>query len=305
MSSQALWRGRLALGAAVVIWSMPAIFQFWLAKTFDPWTQNFYRYAAGLLAMTPFVIRPYVQRGGFIDRRELSGYFFAAIPNASHQVLQTMAVVLLWPGIYALFGRTSVIITAVLAIVFFADERWIARSLKFQLGIATGLLGVAGLVWSPDSDGSGLSVPGLLLAFGAAASWGIYAILVKKFTARGGPLLGSWTIGFFTVALLVPPTVIWGDFGAVLHTDAWTNFVLIFSGVLSIGIGHWLYYIAIRDLGAAPSQTGLLLCPFGTVVISSFLFGESFRAEQIVAGIVLLFGSFLALSARPPASQTT
>lgn len=304
MSSQALWRGRLALGAAVAIWSMPAIFQFWLAKTFDPWTQNFYRYAAGLLAMAPFVVRPYLKRGGPIDRRELSGYFFAAIPNASHQVLQTMAVVLLWPGIYALFGRSSVIITAVLAVVFFADERWIARSLKFQLGIAIGLLGVAGLVWPPDRAGPGPSLPGLLLAFGAAVSWGVYAVLVKKFAARGGPMLGSWAIGLFTVALLVPPTFIWGDFGAVLRADAWTNFVLFFSGILSIGIGHWLYYVAIRDLGAAPSQTGLLLCPFGTVVISSFLFGESFRTGQIMAGAMLLFGSFLALSARPPAPRT-
>lgn len=300
MSGSGLWRGRLALGAAVVIWSMPAIFQFWLAKTFDPWTQNFYRYAAGLLAMTPFVAWSYAKRAFSVDRKELAGCMIAAIPNASHQVLQTMAVVLLWPGIYALFGRSSVIITAVLAVFFFTDERWIARSLKFQLGIAMGLLGVAGLVLSPDRMGAGLSVPGIMLAFGAAASWGVYAVLVKKFTARGGPMIGSWTIGCFTVALLVPPMVVWGDFGAILRADAWTNFVLIFSGVLSIGVGHWLYYIAIRDLGAAPSQTGLLLCPLGTMVISSFLFDESFRAAQIAAGGLLLFGSFLALSARPP-----
>jgi len=300
VSSQALWRGRIALGAAVVIWSMPAIFQFWLAKTFDPWTQNFYRYAAGLLAMAPFVARPYLKRGGSIDRRELTGYFFAAIPNASHQVLQTMAVVLLWPGLYALIGRTSVLITAVLAVVLFTDERWIARSRKFQIGTALGLLGVAGLIWSPGQDGAGVSAVGLLLGFGAAASWGVYAVLVKKFAARGGPMLGSWVIGCFTVAILIPPTLLWGDFGALLRADAWTNFVLIFSGVLSIGIGHWLYYIGIRDLGAAPSQTGLLLCPLGTMVISSFLFGETFRVEEVAAGILLLFGAFLALSAQPP-----
>ncbi|MFM8810268.1 MAG: hypothetical protein ACKOJB_15455, partial [Chthoniobacterales bacterium] len=78
---------------------MPAIFQFWLAKTFDPWTQNFYRYAAGLLAMTPFVAWSYAKRAFSVDRKELGGCMIAAIPNASHQVLQTMAVVLLWPGI--------------------------------------------------------------------------------------------------------------------------------------------------------------------------------------------------------------
>ena len=305
MTNSPAWRGRLALAAAVVIWSTPAIFQFWLARSFDPWTQNFYRYAAGLLAMTPFVIWSLCRRAFSADRKELLGCVVAAIPNASHQVLQTMAVVLLWPGIYALLARSSVILTAVLAVVFFADERWIAKSLKFQLGIALGLLGVAGIVLSPGSGGTDLSVPGLLLAFGAAASWGVYAVLVKKFTARGGPMLGSWTIGCFTVALLVPPVIAWGDLGAPARADAWTNFILIASGVLSIGAGHWLYYVAIRDLGAAPSQTGLLLCPLGTVVLSSFIFSESFQAEQVVAGALLLSGSFLALSARPPAAHTS
>lgn len=299
MSSQALWRGRIALAAAVVIWSAPAIFQFWLAKTFDPWTQNFYRYAAGLLAMTPFVALSYAKRAFSIDRKELAGCLVAAIPNASHQVLQTMAVVLVWPGIYALLGRSSVLVTAVLAVLFFPDERWITKSFKFQLGVSLGLLGVAGLVWPSGSGSPILPVRGLVFAFGAAASWGVYAVFVKKFAARGGPMVGSWTIGAFTVALLVPPMIAWGDFAAILHADAWTNFVLIFSGVLSIGVGHWLYYVAIRDLGAAPSQTGLLLCPLGTMILSSFLFGESFRGEQILAGAILLLGSFFALSARP------
>ncbi|MBJ7259488.1 MAG: DMT family transporter [Chthoniobacterales bacterium] len=304
MNDHGLWRGRLALAAAVVIWSVPAIFQFWLARSFDPWTQNFYRYAAGLLAITPFVVWGHLHRLRKVGARELAGCAIAAIPNVSHQVLQTMAVVLLWPGLYALLGRSSVIMTAVLAVIFFADERWIARSVKFQAGTLLGLFGVAGLVWSPGPDGAALSMPGLLLAFGAAASWAAYGILVKKFTVRGGPMLGSWTIGLFTVAYLLPPTIAFGDFGAVLRADAWTNFVLFASGVLSIGIGHWLYYVAIRELGAAPSQSGLLLCPLGTVALSTLIFGEDFRAGQIIAGAALLLGAFLALSARPPARQS-
>ena len=303
MSDRALWRGRIALVATVVIWSSPAIFQFWLARAFDPWTQNFYRYAAGLLAITPFVARGRFIRLRDVGMREIAGCALAAVPNFSHQVLQTMAVVLLWPGVYALLGRSSVIITAVLAVIFFADERWIARSIKFQTGTLLGLAGVIGLAWSRGPDGAAISWPGVLLAFGAAASWAAYGILVKKFTVRGGPMLGSWTIGFFTVAYLLPPAIALGDLGAVLRADAWTNIVLFGSGVLSIGIGHWLYYVSIRELGAASSQSGLLLCPLGTVVTSFLLFGESFRVGQIVAGLALLSGASLALSARPPAAK--
>lgn len=296
-----LWRGRLALGSAVLIWSTPPIFQFWLGRTFDPWTQNFYRYAAGFVSMAPlwlWALRSSTRRMG---RREWIGCAFAAIPNAVHQVGQTMAVALLWPGLYALLGRTSVILTAVLAVVFFADERWIARSWKFQLGTALALLGVAGLVWQPGpmKMGGGFFT-GLMLALAAASGWAAYGVLVKKFTAQAGPTLGFGAIGLWTALLLFPLMLLYGDAGEVMRADAWTNFVLFASGVISIGLGHWLYYIGIRELGAAPSQSALLLCPLGTMLLSAFLMGEKFSFEQVLAGSVLLAGAFVALAARPP-----
>jgi drug/metabolite transporter (DMT)-like permease len=39
------------------------------------------------------------------------------------------------------------------------------------------------------------------------------------------------------------------------------------------------------------------------MLLSSALFGETFRFEQVFAGAVLLLGAFLALSARPPAIE--
>ncbi|MGA0092777.1 MAG: DMT family transporter [Chthoniobacterales bacterium] len=302
MNGRALWRGRLALAAAVVIWSTPAVFQFWLARTFDPWTQNFYRYAAGFLTMLPFLAVAGLRPTAELRSRDVLGCLVVAVPNVIHQVAQTVAVVLLWPGVFALLGRSSVIITAVLAIVFFADERWIARSVKFQIGTLLGLVAVAGMIWQPD-DGGMLSTTGLLLALVASCSWAAYGILVKKFTARAGPTFGFAMVSFFTAALLLPLALFFGEPGTIFEADSWTVFILLASGALSIGIGHWLYYIGIRRLGAAPSQAALLLCPLGTVCLSSLLFGETFRAGQMVFGGILLFGAFLALSARPPAAK--
>jgi drug/metabolite transporter (DMT)-like permease len=297
-----LWRGRVALGAAVVIWSTPAIFQFWLAKSFDPWTQNFYRYAAGFLTMVPFLIASGVGPLRRMEVRDWLGCAAAAVPNVIHQIAQTVAVVLLWPGVFALLGRSSVILTALLAVVFYADERWIARSWKFQIGTLLGLAGVAGLVWQPAGVAP-LSGKGLILALIASAAWASYGIIVKKATADPGPTLGFGAVSFFTTLLLLPLMLVFGHAGRIFESDAWTIFILFASGVVSIGLGHWLYYIGIRHLGAAPSQSALLLCPLGTMLLSAALFGETFRFEQVVAGAVLLFGAFLALSARPPSSR--
>lgn len=296
-----VWRGRLALFATVVIWSTPPIFQYWLARTFDPWTQNFYRYLAACLVMAPAVAWTSRRSPKRLTAREWAGSAMAVVPNVVHQIAQTMAVVLLWPGLYALLGRVSVIFTAVLAVMFFADERWITRSMKFLAGTALALAGVAGLVWAPGSGTMGsLSVWGLWLALFASLGWATYGILVKKFTVRTGPTVGFGVICMFTAVFLLPLMLMFGDGASVLRAGWWNNFVLFGSGMLAIGLGHWLYYIGIREAGAAPAQSALLLCPLGTALISSTMFGEAFRPLQIAAGAVLLFGAFLALSARPP-----
>jgi drug/metabolite transporter (DMT)-like permease len=292
------WRGRLSVVAAVLIWSATPIFQYWLAGPFDAWTQNFYRYAAGFFTMVPFLAWMAWRSPRGLTPSEWLGCAVAAVPNVVHQVCQTLAVVLLLPGVYALLGRMSVILTVVLAVIFFADERWIARSVKFQLGTVLALAGVAGLVWSPDAGE--VSRPGLWLAVLAATGWACYGILVKKFTARAGATAGFGAISFFTALLLLPLMLAFGDGGAVFRTDAWTNVVLFGSGFLAIGVGHWLYYVGIRELGAAPAQSALLLGPLGTMLLSAAFFGETFRPGQLVAGAVLLGGAFLALAARPP-----
>ena len=294
-----VWLGRLALLAAVLIWSTPPIFQYWLAKPFDAWAQNFYRYVAGFLTMVPFLGWMAWRAPLRLTRSEWLGCAVAAVPNVIHQVAQTVAVMLILPGVYALLGRISVILTAVLVVIFFADERWIARSVKFQLGTLLALAGVAGLVWSP-ATGSSLPAKGVWLALFAASGWAVYGVLVKKFTARSGPTLGFGVISFFTALLLLPLLLLFGDASSILRADAWTNFVLFGSGMLSVGVGHWLYYIGIRELGAAPAQSALLLCPLGTMLLSAELFGESFSVTQMAAGGILLLGAFLALAARPP-----
>ncbi len=295
-----LWRGRLAIAATVLIWSTPPVFQYWLARSFDPWTQNFYRYAAGFAAMLPFLLWKVGRDRAVMQRIEWKGCAMAAVPNAVHQIAQTMAVVFLLPGIYALAGRISVIMTAVLAVIFFADERWITKSGRFILGTLCGLLGLAGLVWPVGGEVPPGWGTGLALALLAAAGWAHYAILVKKHTAAAGPTIGFGVIGFFTVVLMWPLMLLLGKAAPFSGVDGWTLLVLFGSGVISIGIGHWLYYIGIRELGAAPAQSALLLCPLGTMMISGALLGETFRIEQMVAGAVLLGGAFLALTARPP-----
>ena len=48
-------QGYAAIFATVLIWSTPSLFQFYLNRFYDPWSQNFYRYSVACLAVLPFL----------------------------------------------------------------------------------------------------------------------------------------------------------------------------------------------------------------------------------------------------------
>jgi drug/metabolite transporter (DMT)-like permease len=140
-------RGYLALFATVVIWSLPSLFQFYLLRYYDVWAQNFYRYSVACLAIAPFVAF-HIRRGGpRLDLRAFALCLVPSLPNVVHQITQTVSLFYIGPGVYAIFTRSSVIITTLLALIFFPEERHILRQWQFQVGTLLGLLGAVGVFW--------------------------------------------------------------------------------------------------------------------------------------------------------------
>jgi drug/metabolite transporter (DMT)-like permease len=298
--------GHAAVFATIFIWSTPSLFQFYLIPFYDPWAQNFYRYSVACLAVAPFVIRRFGTRGPKIDLRLIGACLVPTIPNVVHQVTQVVALFYMGPGVYAIFTRTSVIITALLALAFFPEERWIIRQWQFQVGTLLGLLGAVGVFWFQARwKGGGVPLRGLGIAFTATFCWALYGVLVKRPSARLGSVRSFGIISFLTSALLLPLTLLFGKIATPLHVGLQVNIVLIISAVLCITIAHVLYYIAIREIGVALSQTLQLLCPVGALILSALIFGERLTSAQLFSAAVLLFGAFLAMRVKPAATTET
>ena len=298
--------GYAAVFATIFIWSTPSLFQFYLIPFYDPWAQNFYRYSIAFLAVAPFVIGRFRTRGPKIDLRLIGAFLVPTIPNVVHQVTQVVALFYMGPGVYAIFTRTSVIITALLALAFFPEERWIIRQWQFQVGTLLGLLGAVGVFWFQARwETGGVPLRGLGIAFTATFCWALYGVLVKRPSARIGPVRSFGIISFLTSALLLPLTLLFGKIGTPLHVGLHVNIVLIISAVLCITIAHVLYYIAIREIGVALSQTLQLLCPLGALILSALIFGERLTIAQFYSAGILLLGAFLAMRVKPVATAET
>jgi drug/metabolite transporter (DMT)-like permease len=293
--------GYAAIFATVLIWSTPSLFQFYLNRFYDPWAQNFYRYAVACVAVIPFAYYRFRQSGPRFDRGLFLACLIPSLPNVVHQISQTVALFHMGPGVYAIFIRSSVIITALLALVFFPEERWIIRQWRFQLGTLLGLLGAVGVLWfQPGREGGAISLQGIAIAFTASFCWALYSVLVKRPSARLGPIRSFGVISFITSSLLLPLTLAFGRIGTPLHVEARVNIILIISAVTCISLAHVLYYVAIRKVGVALSQTLQLLCPAGALGLSAIFFGERLTQAQIWSSVLLLLGAFLAMRVKAP-----
>jgi len=294
-----LSRGYSAVFATIAIWSVPSLFQFYLNRFYDPWSQNFYRYAVACLAIIPFVLLQF-GRGPKIDLRAVTACLIPCLPNVVHQITQVVALFYMGPGVYAIFIRSSVIFTALLALALFPEERSVIRQWQFQVGTLLGLVGAFGVIWfQSNGQDRHIALPGLFIAFTASFCWALYASLMKRPSARLGPIRSFGIVSIITSALLLPLCLLFGNIATPLQVTSQVNLILIISAVSCITLAHVLYYVAIREIGVALSQSLQLLCPMGALGLSALIFHERLTHAQLVSAAILLIGAFLAMRTKP------
>src|SRR5437762_6166678 len=215
--------GYAAVFATILIWSTPSLFQYYLNRYYDPWAQNFYRYLVACVSIVPLLIYGMRHRGLSISWHAVMVCIVPCLPNVVHQVTQVMALFYVGPGVYTIFTRTSVIFTALLALVFFPEERHVIRQWQFQLGTGLGLSGAFGVIWFQANAGlhsQHVALPGLLIAFTATFCWALYGVLIKRPSAELGSIRSFSLISFITSALLFPLTLAFGKIATPVHASA-------------------------------------------------------------------------------------
>src|SRR5213594_1092666 len=303
-----LSKGYVAVFSTVFIWSLPSLFMYYLNRFYDPWAQNFYRYSVACIAIMPLVLWQARHVGSAIDMRAVRLCLLPCLPNVVHQVTQVMALFYIGPGVYTIFTRASVIFTALLALAFFPEERFVIRQWKFQLGTLLGLIGAFGVIWfqaNADSHDQHVALPGLFIAFTATFCWALYGVLIKRPSAELGSIRSFGVVSFITSALLFPLTLAFGKIGTPFQAGVQANMVLIISAVTCITLAHVLYYVAILEIGVALAQALQLLCPATAMALSAWIFHERLTHAQLWSAAVLLLGAFLAMRIKPVATAET
>jgi len=214
------------------------------------------------------------------------------------QSLWAAAFYYIGPAFMVLQTKTNIIWIAGFSLMFFSDERALAKSKSFWLGLTLSIVGLIGVMYHKVDLVEARIITGIIIAQAAAFMWGVYTLSVKIAFKEIDSRSGFSVISIYTVAGLTISALLFGNVQTVAQMGAWQWACIVISGVTAIALAHTLYYAAIRRIGATIPALVILAQPFIVLVISYVVFGESMNILQLFFGVILLIGSALTIFAQ-------
>jgi drug/metabolite transporter (DMT)-like permease len=286
----------LASIAALICWTTGPVFIKLLSGYVDVWTQNMLRYAVACVFWLPYLLLSV--RKNRVPKRL---WLWAILPAAANTVMQCLwagSFYYLNPAFMILLAQSSLIWIAGFSILFFAQERPLAKSRLFWLGTTLSVAGVVAVLLFKEGFAATRTLTGICMALAAAFMWGLYTICAK-IAFRNTDSRSSFSV--VSIYTLLGLSVLAFAFGRPQHTAQITIrpwVYIVVSGLLSIAFSHVLYYFAIKRIGATIPSLVLLVQPFIIFAISKIVFDESLSVFQLIFGLILLVGSALAILAQ-------
>ncbi|MCD6510830.1 MAG: DMT family transporter [Thermoprotei archaeon] len=283
-------KGYLGILGTLILWSWAVIFIKILASYFDPITQNFYRYSSAALALT--IISASLSNTRKHVRLKITWTLIVpAVMVFLYQIFTVYGIYMTEATIAALLMRTNVIFTNAMSFLLFEEERRLIGTRKFMLGLLIAFIGIIGVTLRDSHDIGALTIDlGALMVLLGTIFWASYTVSVKISLREADPLILTTIVFSLASLFFLPVTLLLGDIGLVMKVSPDVNLMLIGSGILCVGIGNFLNYIAIMELGVAVTASLQLMTPLLTGVFSYMVMGERLTEMDLLFGGLLLLG---------------
>ena len=281
---------------ALLFWTLAPIFITYLAGHIDSYTQNFLRYLTACLILLPFLLLS-IRKKQF-DKSTWLKAIFPAAANLTMQSLYASSFYYISPGFLILLLKLNVVWTALFSLIFFCDERPLAKSKRFWSGMVLSIAGVIGVMYYKEDFAQVKTITGISLTIGASLAFAVYAISAKIAFKKTDLRQAFAVTSIYTTIGLLILTFTLGDIKGSFSLNTWQWACVVVSAITGIALGHPLFYAAMRRIGATIPLLILLAQPFTVLAISHFVFEESMNIPQLLSGGVLLTGSGIAIWAQ-------
>ena len=290
--------GYLAVAATLLLWSLAVVLIKLLSFYYDAMTQNFYRYLSATAVL--WILNAGKLRRGLEERgtprsgiANTGRIILPSLLVSTFQILTVQGIYLTTPTVAALIMRMNAIFINVLAYIILGEERRIIRSKLYLAGLLLAVTGATGLALR-DLAELRLDV-GALMVLAGTVFWACYTITVRILVKRSDPLMLTSKIFTLSTLILLIAALLAGNLAKPAQAPIHSAALLVASGALCVGLGNYMYYTALRELGAAITSSLQLLTPLLTGVFSYVILGEHPTPRIAILGSLLLVGCMLIL----------
>ena len=285
-------KGILAALTAVVLWALGVVLIKYLSYSFSVMFQNFFRYFSASIIM--LIIYLYTNKKKLYFSKD--SFKKSLLPAFLVFVFQTVTVhgiYLTKASIASFLVRLNVIFVAIISFFLFEEERKKLLNKKYLVSIFLSMIGVSGLTLRATTLYTGLSLDmGALLVLIGSVFWAFYGISINSFIRNEDPLLFT-TLVFSNATIMFLPTILFNLNENTGISSYNTFFILVISGILSIGIGNWMNMIAIKELGIVTASLIQQVIPFLAALFSYFMLGETLTLAELMFGLLIVVGVLL------------
>jgi O-acetylserine/cysteine efflux transporter len=190
------------------------------------------------------------------------------------------------PGVASVTQQMQAFFTVLLAAVFLGD----VPTLRQCAGMAVALIGLILIGSSVDAE---LTALGLGLAMGAALSWAIGNVLLKR--TRGAPMLAL--MAWLSLVPLAPALAVSAVYDQQpflvpqLLSASWRSLVAaLYLGAIATTLAYAIWGRLLSRYSAALVAPFALIAPCVGVVGSALVFGEAFGAVRYAGMLLILLG---------------
>ena len=190
---------------------------------------------------------------------------------------------------------TAPLLTMLLAILLVKSVK---ATVPLILGSVIALLGVAMVIYN-GSFVVQLNPLGDLLTLGAAFSWAIYSLVIRKVSSRYDATYITRKMFFYGILTVLPLFLLkpWHFPLAQLRQPAvWMN--LLFLSVVASFLCFLWWNIAVKKIGAISTSNYIYLNPITTMIASALFLQEPMTLMAYAGSALILLGVFVANSLR-------
>ena len=281
---------------ALCFWSLGPILIAYLADSVGSWTQNALRYTVGCLFWLPVLL--YFVRTGRFDRRTWRLALWPAAANLGMQALWAESFYHIGPAFAVLLSKTSVLWVAAFSLIFFPDERPLARSRRFWVGLSLSAAGVFGVICFKEDFAATGTIFGVMIGLACAVMWAVYTLAVKIKLRETDARASFAVVSLYTAIGLWAGAFIFGDPKPCTTMGVGPWVAVVVSSVTAISLAHVFYYVAIQRIGTTIPLIVVLSQPLLVFGMSSVVFGERLNGLQLFFGLLLLFGAGISVWAQ-------